>query len=132
MHYNRKQRKQLMKQLGISTKNETRKTRQERVTRSIEAGKQIHAQFIMQVENDVRNQLSEKEAKKLESTIASHGEEFAKRMQENNARVEQERKDKQRAKKERRESAGSTGYIPGVGVAPEANTDGQIYLEIEK
>lgn len=132
MHYSRKQRKALAKQLGLTNSNESKKERQERVTRSIEAGRQIHAQFAMQVENDVRSQLSEIESKKYKSVTESHGEEAAKRMQENNARVEQERKDKQRAKKERRESAGSIERIPGVVVAPEANTGGPIYLETEK
>lgn len=94
MNYSRRERRELAKKLGLTDPNETLGKRNERVTRSIEAGKQIHQQFQMQVENGLRNQASEREAEALASLTASHGEEEANRILANNRAVIQKRKEK--------------------------------------
>lgn len=97
MHYNRKERKRLAKQFGL-TKNETPEQKRERVSRSIVAGKQIHQQFLMETENSIRNQLAEKEAQVLKSMIESFGEEKAKAMFAANKLAEEKRREKQNKK----------------------------------
>jgi hypothetical protein len=99
MHYNRKERKNLAKQLGLKNKNESDKQRQERVSRSIIAGDQIHQQFLMQVENDLRNQRVEEDAKILKSLTESFGEAEAKRIMASNTVAAEKRKQKKLLKK---------------------------------
>lgn len=57
--YNRRERRNLAKQLGLINTNESTKQRSERVFRSIQAGRQIEQQFQMIVENDQREFLTE-------------------------------------------------------------------------
>ena len=102
MHYNRKERKNLAKQFGLKPKNETEKQRSERVERSMIAGNQINQQFLMQTENDVRNQLAEKEAKALKSLTESHGADTAARILANNKMLEDKRREKLFKKKSNR------------------------------
>ena len=101
MHYNRKERKKLAKQFGLKSNNETAEQRQERVHRSMIAGNQIHQQFLMQTENNIRNQEAEKEAKVLQSLIEAFGPEIAAEMVENNKKLEDKRKEKLFRKKNR-------------------------------
>lgn len=100
MHYNRKERKKLAKQFGL-TKNETTAQKRERVSRSIVAGKQIHQQFLMQTENSIRNQMVEKEAACIRSLTETVGAEAAERMIANNKEVEAKRQAKLNRKKNR-------------------------------
>jgi hypothetical protein len=100
MHYNRKERKNLAKQLGLA-KDETSAQREERVSRSIMAGRQISQQFQMQVENAIRNQMTEKEAQMLKSLTETHGEAEAERIIANNRMVEEKRQAKLLKKKNR-------------------------------
>lgn len=62
-HYNRRERKALAKALGLRTKNESTRQRQERVSRSILAGNQISQQFQAMVENEQRQSLTDKYAR---------------------------------------------------------------------
>lgn len=66
MHYNRKERRRLAKQLGLLKKSESWQEKRERIARSIEAGKQIHQQFLMETENSIRNQMAEREARAMQ------------------------------------------------------------------
>jgi len=91
-HYNRKERKNLAKRLGLKNNNETTSQRQERIERSRIAGNQIHQQFLMQVENDQRNQLVEKEAQVLKSLTESVGAEEAARIIASNKAAEEKRR----------------------------------------
>ena len=100
-HYNRKERKNLAKKLGLTNNNESREQRQERVSRSITAGNQIHQQFLMQTENNVRNQEAEKEAQVLKSLTEAFGPEKAAIMVENNKKLEDKRREKLFRKKNR-------------------------------
>lgn len=102
MNYSRRERRELAKRLGLTNPNESLAKRNERVTRSIEAGKQIHQQFQMQVANSLRNQASEIEAKALASLTESHGEAEAVRILANNRAVEQKRKEKLAKKRTQR------------------------------
>lgn len=98
-HYNRKERKNLAKKLGLVKSDETSKQRQDRIERSKIAGNQIHQQFLMQVENDQRNQLVEKDAQVLMSLTESLGAEEAARIMANNKAVEEKRRQKLLKKK---------------------------------
>lgn len=60
--YNRRERRRLAKAIGLVNKNESERTRSERVFRSIQAGFQIQQQFQSIVENDQREALTEKYA----------------------------------------------------------------------
>jgi hypothetical protein len=99
MHYNRKERKNLAKQLGLKTANETREQRSERTSRAREAGNQIHQQFLMQNENTLRNQQVEKDAEVLRSLTEKHGAEEAARILANNKKIEEKRREKLLKKK---------------------------------
>lgn len=61
-HYNRRERRNLAKALGLRTKNESTKQRQDRISRSIIAGNQISQQFQAMVENEQRQALTDKYA----------------------------------------------------------------------
>ncbi len=92
MHYSRKERRNLAKQLGLSKKNETRSETNDRIFRSSQAGIQINQQFQMQTENEIRNKLSEKEVSVFNSLINSVGENEANRILENNRMIEEKRR----------------------------------------
>ena len=99
MHYNRKERKTLAKQLGLKPKNETAQQRAERTARSREAGNQIQQQFLMQTENNIRNQQVEKDAEVLRSMTEKYGAEEAARIMANNKAIENKRREKLLKKK---------------------------------
>ncbi len=101
-HYNRKERKNLAKQLGLKKKNESFKERQERISRANEAGKQIHQQFLMQTENNIRNQQVERDAKALRSLAETVGETEAERILAGNKMAEEKRRQKLLKKKNRK------------------------------
>lgn len=101
MHYNRKERKNLAKQLGLKPNDESAKQRAERTTRSREAGNQIHQQFLMQTENNIRNQQVEKDAQVLKSLTEKYGAEEAARIMANNKAIEDKRREKLLKKKNR-------------------------------
>lgn len=101
MHYNRKERKNLAKQLGLKNNNETIKQREDRIERSRIAGEQIHQQFQMQVQNDIRNQRAEKDAEVLKSLAEKHGQAEAERILANNKMLEDKRREKLLKKKNR-------------------------------
>jgi len=100
-HYNRKERKKLAKKLGLVNKNETFQERNDRVFRSIEAGKQLQQQFLMQTENNLRNQEVEREALYLRRLIERVGEEEAEKIMANNRKAEEKRQEKLFKKKNR-------------------------------
>lgn len=54
MFYNRKQRRKIAKDLGLFKIEESQAKREERVRRAIEAGEQIHAQFLANMEAEQR------------------------------------------------------------------------------
>jgi len=98
-NYSRSERRALARQFGLTTTNEPQAKRAERISRSIEAGKQIHQQFQMQVENNIRNQETEKEAQVLKSLTESLGAEEAARIIANNRMLEEKRRAKLLKKK---------------------------------
>lgn len=59
-HYNRRERRNLAKALGLRTKNESTRQRQERISRAIAAGNQISQQFQAMVENEQRQLMTDK------------------------------------------------------------------------
>ena len=102
MHYNRKERKNLARQFGLKPKNETAEQRASRIERSRIAGDQIHQQFLMQTENSIRNQQSEKEAQVLKSLTEAFGAEEAAKRVANNKALEDKRREKLFNKKNNR------------------------------
>lgn len=66
MHYSRKERRELAKKMGLLGKTSNKKWI-ERVRRGINAGNQIHAQFVNDVENRLIKERSEKEASNYKS-----------------------------------------------------------------
>jgi hypothetical protein len=82
--YNRKERRKLAKKLGLNNKNLSEKERSVQRQRAQEAGRQIHMQFITEVENDTRKQDAEREARVLKSLVDAFGEEEGKRRFEAN------------------------------------------------
>lgn len=95
MHYNRRERRRLAKQLGIlTTKHETQAQATERRKRSREAGDQIHRQFLAENEVRLREARAERDAKMLENLTATYGAERAKEIMENNIACERARQEK--------------------------------------
>ena len=90
-HYNRKERRRLAKKLGLINKNETREERNTRISRSIEAGKQIHQQFLMQNENNLRNQEVEREAEYFKKLVERVGADEAEKILANNRKAEEKK-----------------------------------------
>ena len=76
-HYNRKERRQLAKQLGLKKKYESPQEKSERISRSIAAGKVLHQQYQMMVENDLRTRAAEREAKAFQNLVDQVGEDKA-------------------------------------------------------
>lgn len=100
-HYNRRERRNLAKKLGLQTKNETTAQRADRIERSRIAGEQIQQQFQMQVENNLRNQQVEKDAQVLKNLTESVGAEEAARIMANNKKAIEKRQEKLQRKKNR-------------------------------
>lgn len=100
MHYNRSQRRKFAKQLGLlGSKGESQKTASERRSRSMEAGRQIHHQFLSENEVNLREADAEREAKQLISLTESHGAEEAARIIANNKNLQRLRDQKLAARK---------------------------------
>lgn len=100
MHYNRRERRRLAKQLGLlSTKNENQAQAAERRKRSREAGDQIHRQFLAENEVRLREAHADREARMLENLTAAYGSDRAKEIMANNLahdRARQEKRSKSR------------------------------------
>lgn len=94
MHYNRRQRRQLAKDLGLLGKQESHQQWLERTRRSREAGEQIHMQFLAENEARLREAAAEREGRQLESLTEKFGEERAKEIMENNNKNAQARQAK--------------------------------------
>lgn len=100
MHYNRRERRRLAKQLGIlKPQSESQAQATERRKRSREAGDQIHRQFLAENEVRLREAAAEREANMLESLTERYGADKAKEIMDNNAQVERARRDKKTASK---------------------------------
>ena len=98
MFYSRRERRNLAKQFGLHKIKETAKEKAERQHRAMEAGQQIHMQHVMEAENAMRNQMAEKEAKRIQNLVESFGEERTKKILEEEAKIAA----KKQAKKNRK------------------------------
>lgn len=99
MYYNRKQRRELAKSMGLLGKKETPQQWHDRVSRSIEAGRQIHQQFMNEVETRLRNAAADREAKILNSLTEKWGEEKAKEIVASNRAIAEAREEKLRKRR---------------------------------
>lgn len=119
IHYNRKQRRDIARQLGMLGKasvmtkdaegrevavqrDETFADRADRTERSIHAGRSIESQFMQGVENAQRETAARREAEALTALTERIGAERAVLILEGNERVARAREEKLRRKKERR------------------------------
>lgn len=93
-HYNRSQRRELGKAMGMLGKNETPKQWRQRIRRSQEAGRQIDRQFKNNNETNLRNAAAEDEAAQLSSFTEKFGKERAEEIMANNREVIKDRKEK--------------------------------------
>lgn len=91
MHYNRRQRRELAKQMGLIGKNESPTAWASRVGRSIEAGKQIDRQFKNNNETDMRNAEADAEAATLSTLIEKVGDDRANEIMTNNRKLAEDR-----------------------------------------
>jgi hypothetical protein len=90
-HYNRAQRRELAKGMGMIPESETPEQWKERIKRSQEAGRQIDRQFKNNSETNRRNAAADTEARVLNSLIEKYGEESANEIMTNNRKVAEER-----------------------------------------
>lgn len=92
MYYNRKQRREFAKQLGLIGKKESFSKWHERILRGIEAGKQLHNQFVNETENSVRKQMSDREARVIKNLSDSLGQDVALEIVANNRAIDEKRR----------------------------------------
>lgn len=104
MHYNRRQRREIAKSIGLG-KNESKEAREERIVRAIEAGRQIDRQFKNQVETNLRYQAAEKDAEILESLTEKYGKEKANKIMTDNAKITAAREENLARRREKRKGA---------------------------
>ena len=81
MHYSRKQRRAIEKNLGLlDLSGKTKEERAEIVERRKSFGKAAHRNFIQQVENKLNEEDAVREAKTYEGLLELHGKEKADQM----------------------------------------------------